>query len=94
MHRESELGLFQKDKAGTEEVERFRTTGKWFKSPRKKLGLSRRELAMLLGVSGQSVFLWEQKAGGLKLREDSKVALLELRGTGAREARRRLGEAG
>ncbi len=83
-----------KSRAGSEELEKFRISGKGVRSLRKKLGISQRELAILVGVSGQSVFLWEQKAGGLRLRDDSKVALLELRGIGAREARRRLAEAG
>ena len=81
-----------KSRAGSEELEKFRISGKGVRSLRKKLGLSQRELAVLLGVSGHSVFLWEQKAGSLGLREDSKVALLGLRGIGAREAQRRLAE--
>ncbi len=80
-----------KSRAGSEELEKFRISGKGVRSLRKKMGISQRELAILVGVSGQSVFLWEQKVGALRLRDDSKVALLELRGIGAREARRRLG---
>ena len=54
--------------------------------------MSQAELAELVGVSEQSVYMWEQRDGPLKLRDTSKSALLDLREIGVREARARLGE--
>jgi len=49
-------------------------------------------LAKLLGVTGQTVYLWEQKDGRLQLRSNAKAALFALRGIGRREAKARLNE--
>jgi len=65
-------------------------SGKGIKSLRRKLGLSQRQFAKLVGVSLQSVGNWESQAGTLKLRKATKASVLSLRGIGAREAKRRL----
>ena len=82
-----------KSKMVSEELEQIRFTGKGIRSLRKKLGLSGEDFATLVGVSSQSVYLWERKDGRLKLRDESKAALLDLREIGVREAQRRLEEA-
>jgi DNA-binding transcriptional regulator YiaG len=72
------------------EGERIRPTSKMIRNLRTKLGLTQAELAQLLDVSGQSVYQWERKDGPLKLREKTRRALLDVRGIGLREARKRL----
>ena len=79
-------------KAGNEELESVRFTARGIRALRKKLGLSQDDFSRLLGVSPQAVYLWESKEGRLVLRDESKLALLDLRNIGAREARRRLEE--
>jgi DNA-binding transcriptional regulator YiaG len=65
-----------------------RFVAKGLKSLRARLGLSAGELGRLLGVSGQSVYNWEnQKAVP---RRAQVQALAQLRGLGKREARARL----
>ena len=65
-------------------------TSKGVKALRKKLGLSQEAFAKLVGVSFATIFLWEKKKGALKLLENTKAAILAIRGIGAREAKRRL----
>jgi DNA-binding transcriptional regulator YiaG len=67
-------------------------SGKGIKSLRKKLGLSQAELARLVGVSDNAVYMWESKPGMLKLRPSTKAAVFSIRGIGAREAKKRLEE--
>jgi DNA-binding transcriptional regulator YiaG len=55
---------------------------------RRKLGLSAADFAALLGVSGQSVYKWEQ--GGARPRASQLEAIAALRGIGKREATARL----
>lgn len=54
------------------------------------MGLSRKDFATLLGVSLNTVFLWENKTGALKIRAGKKAGILALRGVGKREVKRRL----
>ncbi len=70
-----------------DETEAMRVTAKGIKALRKKLGHSQKDLALLMGVSLQSVSLWERKAGSLKLRPKTQKALASVRGLGVREAR-------
>jgi len=65
-------------------------TAKGVKALRKKLGLSQAAFAKLVGVSFATIFSWENKKGALKLRDNTKAAILAIRGLGAREAKRRL----
>ncbi len=69
-------------------------SGKGVKRLRAKLGLSQHQFARLAGASDQAVYLWERRPGMLKLRDKTRVALLGLRGLGAREAKKRLAEMG
>jgi len=66
---------------------RFRASG--FASLRQKLGLSANEMGRLLGVSGQSVYLWE--AGKAKPRAAQLQAIAKVRKMGKRDVRSQLG---
>ena len=65
---------------------RFRASG--MASNRKRLGLSAEDFGLLIGASGQSVYLWE--SGKTKPRSRSLAAIAALRGIGKREAAKRL----
>lgn len=67
---------------------RFRSAG--MAANRKRLGLSAQEFGLLVGASGQAVYLWEQGKG--KPRPQYLAAIAELRGMGKREVAARLGE--
>jgi len=73
-----------------EEVKKARIGQKSIASLRKRLKLSRQEFASLVGVSANSVYLWER--GEISPRAEARAALLQLRGIGVREARKRLAE--
>lgn len=65
---------------------RFRASG--MASNRKRLGLNAEEFGLLVGASGQSVYLWE--SGKTKPRPQSLAAIAALRGIGKREVIARL----
>ncbi len=67
-------------------------SGKGVHSLRQKLGLSRGAFAQLVGVTPKAVYKWESKAGMLRLRENTRSALLAARQLGAREAKAKLDE--
>jgi DNA-binding transcriptional regulator YiaG len=69
-------------------------SGKGVKAMRKKMGVSQKELAKLTGVSTGAVVQWERQAGMLKLKDASKKAIMDIRGIGKVEARKRLDELG
>jgi DNA-binding transcriptional regulator YiaG len=66
---------------------RFQAKG--LRTLRKRLGLSAADLGKLLGVTGQSVYNWEQ--GKAKPRRTQIVALATLRGEGKKAVLARLG---
>lgn len=70
-----------------------RITAKGIRSLRRKLGLTRKALGALLGVSEQNIYLWERKEGPLRVREATRKAILGIRGVGVREAKQRLSAA-
>lgn len=72
----------QADAAGL----RFRPAG--MAANRKRLGLSAAEFGLLVGASGQSVYLWE--SGKSKPRGKLLQAIAELRGVGKRDVAARL----
>lgn len=74
-----------------EAAQKARLTAKGVRSLRGRLGLTRADFAKLVGTTAHSVYLWESKEGALKLRGNTKAALLSVRGLGAREAKTRLG---
>ncbi len=57
-------------------------------SKRKRLKLSRKDFGKLVGVSANTIYLWE--TGEVSPREKSRAAIIGLRGMGVREARRLL----
>jgi DNA-binding transcriptional regulator YiaG len=81
--------------AGGEEEERaggrgFRFSAKGLAAQRRRLGLSAREVALLLGVSSLSVYKWEQ--GKARPRAKQMEAISQLRRMGKKEAAARLSE--
>lgn len=65
---------------------RFRASG--MASNRKRLGLSADDFGLLVGASGQSVYLWE--GGKTKPRPQNLAAIAALRGLGKRDVAARL----
>jgi len=65
-----------------------RFVAKGLRSLRARLGLSAPQLALLLGVSEQSVYNWETKKA--TPRKELLAAIIALRGVGRREAHQRL----
>lgn len=65
---------------------RFRAVG--MANNRKRLGLSAEDFGLLIGTSGQSIYLWEQ--GKAKPRAKNLPAIAALRGVGKREVAARL----
>lgn len=68
---------------------RARFSAKGLKAHRERLGLSADSYGKLIGVSGLSIYNWEQEKA--RPRESSIEALTSIRGIGKREATRRLG---
>ncbi len=68
-------------------------TSKGIVSLRKRLGLTQTAFAELAEVTPQSVTLWENKDGPLRLRTATAAKLDELKGIGKREAQQRLAAA-
>lgn len=68
-----------------------RFVAKGLRSMRLRLGLSAPQLALLLGVSEQSVYNWETKKA--TPRKEQLAAIIALRGIGKREAQERLAAA-
>ena len=67
---------------------RARFSAKGLKANRVRLGLSADNYGKLVGVSGLSIYNWEQ--GKARPRESSIAALMAIRGLGKREAAKRL----
>lgn len=70
--------------------ERLRFSAKGLRSHRQKVGLSAADYAALVGVSGQTIYLWEQEK--TKPRRSQIAALAAVRKMGVREANKRLEE--
>jgi DNA-binding transcriptional regulator YiaG len=65
-----------------------RFTAQGIAGQRKRLGLSAADFGALVGVSGQSIYHWEQ--GKSRPRESQMAAILAVRKLGKREANSRL----
>jgi len=65
-----------------------RFVAKGLRSLRSRLGLSAAQMALLLGVSEQSVYNWETKKA--TPRKEQLAAIIAMRGIGKREAQERL----
>jgi DNA-binding transcriptional regulator YiaG len=75
-----------------EEQKKVRFTSKGVRSLRRRLRLTQADFAKLVGTTPYSVYLWEKKEGGLKLRDKTKEALLSIKALRAREAKVKLGK--
>ncbi|WP_396616458.1 helix-turn-helix domain-containing protein [Lysobacter soli] len=73
---------------GEDTSTRMRFSAKGLQSLRAKLGLSAADFGALAGVSGQSIYHWEQ--GKSVPRKSQLPKLASLRGLGKKEARARL----
>ena len=76
--------------AGEGGGKQIRFSPAWVKSHRKKLGLSRRLYAKLVGVSAQTIMLWE--TGKSRPRRAALATWRGIRGKGRRELKAALGE--
>ena len=69
----------------------IRVTAKGMCSLRRRLGLTQVEFARLLGVTSQTIWMWERKQGSLRVKDETKKRIYAIRDIGAREARQRVG---
>jgi DNA-binding transcriptional regulator YiaG len=69
-------------------VEGKRFSARGLKTHRQRVGLSAADYAALVGVSGQTVYSWEQ--GKSKPRAEQLASLVAVRELGKREAQKRL----
>lgn len=60
----------------------------WLRKHRERIGLSAEDYGKLVGVSGQSVYMWENEKS--KPRPAQVAKLVAIRGLGKREAEQRL----
>ena len=70
---------------------KMRITSRNVKSLRNRLGLTASAFARLLGVTDNWVYLYENKAGALKMRAGTLSAFLAAKAMTAKEARAKLG---
>jgi DNA-binding transcriptional regulator YiaG len=70
------------------DAERVRFTAKGLRSQRKRLGLSAANYGRLIGVTGQSIYSWEQETS--RPRKQQFASIAALRHIGKREAQARL----
>lgn len=82
-----EQTLARAPEVSDKELAKARPTAKMVRGLRQKFGLSQRAFGGLLGVTGHSVHLWEQKKGRLQLRGEGKRALLGIRKMGKRQVK-------
>ena len=73
-----------------EDVSSIRPTGTKIRQLRQKYEVTQAELGKLLGVSPQSVYLWERKSSSLRLRKKTRRELVALCQMGKREVHERL----
>jgi len=69
----------------------IRFSAQWVRKHRKKLGMSRRIYAKLIGVSAQTIFGWE--SGGTRPRREALETWRRIRGMGTLEVRAMLAAA-
>lgn len=75
--------------AAEEEGGQIRFSPRWVRVHRSRLGMSRRVYAKLVGVSPQTILLWEQ--GKARPRRSALATWRELRGKGIRELKAAVG---
>ena len=90
-HQQKKSGIREETlEASPEEVKASRFSPQLIRSLRKHLGISQKELAILVGVSLGAAHLWE--TGKFKPKDEKKRVLVALRKLGRREVRRLLEE--
>jgi len=90
-HQQKVSGIREETlEASPEEVKASRFSPQLIRSLRKHLGISQKELAILVGVSLGAAHLWE--TGKFKPKDEKKRVLVALRKLGRREVRRLLEE--
>lgn len=98
---ETRLGRIQKGSASqatetanedSTELGNVRFSAKSVRSQRRRLNLSAAEFAKLLGVSAQTIYLWE--SGRSRPRQAQLQSLVAVREMGRREAQAKLSEGG
>ena len=67
-----------------ERADEIRMNGNSVKKIRTRLGLSQADFGLLLGVSTQSIYVWERKGNALKLKPQVKAEIARLRTLGKR----------
>jgi DNA-binding transcriptional regulator YiaG len=67
------------DSAGSGRGEKMVFTSDSLRKLRGELGVSQREMAELVGVSTQAVYLWERRGGPLRLRNSTRRILGHVR---------------
>ena len=72
--------------------EKIRFSAKSVAAQRKRLGISAADFGKLIGVSGQTVYAWEQ--GVSRPRKAQLAAFVAIRGVGKTEAKARLEQLG
>ena len=90
---EKDLGfeeLIDASSISDDEIEKSRVSPKYIANIRKKFALSKRQLADLLGVTQNSLYLWE--SGKATPRRVAKAKLIKLRKMGKREVNALLDE--
>ncbi len=88
--KKTSKALPQPPVAAAAESNRMRVTAAGLRTLRAKLGLSAADFGKLAGVSGQSIYHWEQ--GKSVPRKSQLPKLISLRALGKKEARARLGQ--
>lgn len=89
LHRlQKTMGKPAKQAADEEPAGKLRFSAKGLATQRKRLGLSAADFGLLIGVSGQSIYKWEE--GKVRPRVKQLQAIMALRGLGKREAAERL----
>ena len=73
-----------------EEIKNSRITPKYIANIRKKLGLSKNEMAAVLEINPNSIYLWE--TGRATPRNDTKAKLIQLREMGKKQVKALLEE--
>ena len=90
-HQQKVSGIREETlEASPEEVKTSRFSPQLIRSLRKHLGISQKELAILVGVSLGAAHLWE--TGKFRPKDEKKRVLVALRKLGRREVRRLLEE--
>lgn len=84
------LAKVPQPQAAPAEGQQARITAKGMRSLQKHLRLSGSDFAKLLGVTSQIVYKWSKAEGPLRVRANTRAAILSVRGLGAREAKERL----